>query len=216
MGARAARGDRSQLVTREERQTLATETPGDVAAEESRAPDAQSSTGAAYALELVEVKQALAHVQDTSLPIEQRAQSYASLRVLKLAIDRALREPGRELQAILAALAAEHGEHVQYGPLKLKWRAVGVAWPVNDPGNWTDDGVQQLLHDWQAALGELEGDEAIITEVPEHLEVNTRALGAAVHAGIRSARAFWSELNDQRLRVEEARAASLEVVDTAP
>ena len=205
MGARAARGDRSQLVTREERQTLATETPGDVAAEESRAPDAQSSTGAAYALELVEVKQALAHVQDTSLPIEQRAQSYASLRVLKLAIE-----------AILAALAAEHGEHVQYGPLKLKWRAVGVAWPVNDPGNWTDDGVQQLLHDWQAALGELEGDEAIITEVPEHLEVNTRALGAAVHAGIRSARAFWSELNDQRLRVEEARAASLEVVDTAP
>ena len=199
---------------KDERQTLEPETPGDVAAEVARAPDAQSSTGAAYVLDVREVKQALSHVSDSSIPIEQRAQSYAALRVLKLSIDRATRDAGKELQAVLAQLAAEQGnDRVTYGPLRLKWSAFDVSWPVNDPGNWIDDGVQQLLHDWRAALGDVPGDEAIIVDVPAHLEVNTRALGSAVHAGIRSARAFWTELNEQGLRKEEGRRASLEVVD---
>lgn len=195
--------------TKVERQTLEPETPVAVGDEEARAPDAQSSTSAAYALEARDVKQALAHVQDTSLPIEKRAKSYAALRVLKLQIDRAIREPGRELQALLAELAAQHGDHVQYGPLRLKWSAVNVSWPVNDRGNWQDAGVQQLLRSWRSALGE-EG-ESIIVDVPEHLEVDTKALGAAVHERRPAARAFWDELNEQRLRVEEARRASVEV-----
>lgn len=202
--------------TKIERRALEPETPGDVAAEEARALDAQSSTSEAYALVVQNVKQALAIVSDTSQPIAQRAHVYAGLRLLRLQIDRAIREPGRELQALLAQLAAEQGDHVQYGPLRLKWSAVDVEWPVNAPGNWEDEGVQQLLAEWEAAINvatDSAGLDPIIVDVPHHREVDTRALGAAVHAGLPAARALHRELTERRLRTESHRRASIELVE---
>lgn len=204
---------------RDEGRSLETETPEATrdASEESRAPDPQSSTSEEYALVQSrvnrELEDVLTFVSDSSLPIAQRAPVYAALRKAKLAIDRAIREPGRELQSLLAQLAAEHGDRVQYGPLKLKWSAIDVRWPVNDPGNWIDDSVQEWLEHWSTPL-EREGDEPIIVLVPQHFEVDTRALGAALAlAPSVTLRAFYDELKEKRLRTEAGRRASIEVVD---
>lgn len=202
--------------TKDDRQTLEPETPGASRdAEVTQAPDDQSSTSAEYALAAGDVKRSLALVQDRSVPIADRAPVYAGLRLLKLYIDRAIRETGRELQAHLVELSRETGK-VQYGPLRLGWRAQDVKWPVNERGNWTDDVVQQLLAEWEGTLNvdaERYGTDPIIVRVPQHYEVDTKALGAAVHAGSSTARAFHSALKQQRLRTEVARAATIEVVE---
>jgi hypothetical protein len=183
-----------------------------------RAPDAQSSTSAAYALSEADVNSelevALSFVSDSSLPIADRAQVYALLRRIKLQIDRAIREPGRELQSLLAELAAEHGDRVQYGPLRLKWSAIDVKWPVNDPGNWLDEGVQSWLEDWAALLDTHDDDDPIIPLVPQHYEVDTGVLGSTLAlAPSAKVRRFYDELKERRLRTEQGRRASIEVVD---
>lgn len=203
--------------TKDERQTLDPETPStsrDV--EEDRTPDALSSTGAAYALASSDVKHAidsaLAYVADGARPIEARAPAYVALRRLKLQIDRAIREPGRELQAHMSAMVEHRPERVTWGPLRLAWKAVGVKWPVNDRGNWQDDGVQDWLRGWRSSLDSMYPDAQLIVDVPAHLELDTKALGVAIaKEPSATLRRFYAELKGMRLRTEEARSASIEV-----
>lgn len=148
------------------------------------------------------------YVRDESVPLEQRAPWYGYLRKLKLETERVLKPVTRELTRVMAA----QGDRVTWGNLRLGWRAQDVKYPVNDPGNWADDEVQQLLEEWRVRLNKLRpGDEPIIVHVPEHLEVVPKSLAAAMHEGAGDARRFYNELKARRLRTEEARAATIEV-----
>lgn len=152
------------------------------------------------------VEQAIEAVTDPTLPIEARGAMYAGLRRLRLRIDRVLRPVTQELEMAMVAAGAE-----TWGPLQLRWRAVDVRYPVNDPGNWADATVQELLEGWHADAG----SRPFIREVPRHFEVDTAALGEALHAGDPGARALYADLKRLRLRTEEGRSASLSVREEA-
>ena len=201
------------------------ETPATRGASEetSELDGSASSTIAAYLRDVPDVKaQELetAHrvmgvlarvVGDESIPLERRAPWYAYLRKVKLNVERAVKPVTPELTRAMAEQAGD-GERVRFGPLRLVWRAQDVKYPVNDPDNWGDDGVQSLLSGARHELNALNpGDEPIIVEVPAHLEVVPMRLAAAMHLGSRAARRFYEELKRQRLRTEEAKTASIEV-----
>lgn len=145
---------------------------------------------------------ALLHTLDHGLTIEDRAAAYAVLYALQLAVNRRLREPKMALVEHLIRSGQE-----ALGPLALATVAVDVAWPCNDPGNWSDITVQD-------AMAELAGrpDTAdYIRHIPAHLEIDTAALGADVAAGIPGARALHRELKQRGWRTEQSRRHTLRV-----
>lgn len=152
------------------------------------------------------IDQAVEVVSDPSVPIAQRGLVYAGLRQLRLRIDRVLRPVTQEIEMAMVAANAR-----EWGPLRLTWRSVDVRWPVNDPGNHEDLTVQELLEEWRADPGY----RPFVKEIPHHLEIDTAALGEAVHMGDPGAVALWEELNRRRLRTDEGKAASLSVREAA-
>ena len=152
------------------------------------------------------IDQAIEVVSDPATPIEQRGAVYAALRRLRLRIDRVLRPVTQELEMAMVAADAK-----EWGPLRLSWRSIDVRWPVNDVGNHQDATVQELLAMWR----EDAGYRPFIKEVPHHYEVDTAALGEAVHMGDPGALQLWNELKTRRLRTDEGKAASLSVRDAA-
>jgi hypothetical protein len=152
------------------------------------------------------INTALKQVGDSGLPLEVRGHLYAKLRVLKLRLERALRPITNELTEAMVREGAK-----EYGPLWLTWRAIDVRWPVNDPGNWEDDGVREYLEAKRADPA----SRPFIRAVPAHLEVDTAALGEAVHTGDPAAQAFHRELKDRGLRTEQGKTASLSVRENA-
>lgn len=158
------------------------------------------------------VEDAIAAVGDSSLPIEQRAGPYAVLRAIRLRIDRALRPVGQEIQRAMT----EAGED-RWGPIRLTWRAVDPRYVCNDPGNWGDAGVQDDLALWAAESRYTAPDGTPwVIRIPDHYEIDTRALGAALAAGDPAARELYRLLNEKRYRTEEARAATLTVDEVKP
>lgn len=160
-------------------------------------------------ISLAAVDDALAVVQDTSLPIEQRAPSYAVLRRMRLQIDRAIRSVGQEIQAAMAAVDA-----TEWGPIRLSWKAVDARYPANDEGNWDDDGVQSVLSEWAAnpRYQSPDGTPWVI-RIPAHCEIATAALGAAIAAGDPAARELYRLIREKDYRTEEGRTATLAVVE---
>ena len=159
------------------------------------------------------INEALAKVQDSSVPIEDRAAMYGLLYEIKRRIDRALGTYTRkgptakaELQAHLAGLEGE-----QLGPLYLAWESFDVTWPANDPENWTDYGVQEEL----ALIKQIAP--GFVRAIPAHLELDTAALGEAVHAGDPVALQIHKQCKERGWRKEGGKRAVLKVREaTAP
>ena len=153
---------------------------------------------------------ALAGVQDASLPIEDRAAMYGLLYEVKRRIDRALGtyiRKGATAKAELAAhLAGLEGE--QLGPLYLGWESFDVTWPANDPENWADYGVQEEL----ALIKQIAPE--FVRAIPAHLELDTAALGEAVHAGDPAALQLHRQCKEKGWRREGGKRAVLKVRET--
>ena len=149
----------------------------------------------------VQIVEAMCDVlEDRTRTLPDRAAALAIVWKLSLIIQRRLRLPKHELTRYMA----EQGIR-QLGPLVLGSRAVGVEWPCNDPGNWTDDVVQETLDDLHA--NPLFSD--YVRHVPEHYEIDTAALGKAVAEGSENARELHRSMKAQGWRTEESREPAL-------
>ena len=144
-------------------------------------------------------------IADRRLPMDDRAGAYALLHQVQLRINRGLRAVRDEV-----LIHMTRSDLRELGPLSIKASAVGVAWPVNEPGNWVDLGIQD-------ALAELAADRRTsqyVRRIPAHFELDTAALGAGVAEGNPDARRLHAQVKRSGWRVEEARRLSLEVRPT--
>lgn len=150
---------------------------------------------------------AIEAVENTSLPLETRAASWAALRAWRRVVDRVLRPVGQEIQHAMAAAEAQ-----RWGPIRLTWKAIDPRYPVNDPGNWVDDGVQETLREW-ATSGRYAAPDGTpwVPHIPAHYEIATAALGAAIAAGDPAARELYGLIREKGYRTEAGRAATLTV-----
>ncbi len=80
-----------------------------------------------------------------------------------------------------------------------------MKWPINDPGNWTDDTAQGWLAAIRATAVEY------VREVPAHLEIDTKALGAGMAEGDPVAKELHRLLKRSGYRTEAGRRLSLAV-----
>lgn len=92
------------------------------------------------------------------------------------------------------------------GPLSVKATAAEVQYPINDEGNWSDETTQSFLRDVVLPV-----TPEYVRVVPEHLEIDVKALGEAVHLGDPAARQLWTELNRRRWRTEGYKRLSIAV-----
>jgi LmbE family N-acetylglucosaminyl deacetylase len=144
---------------------------------------------------------ALEALTDTRLTVDDRAAAYGVIHQVQLRLNRALRKVKDEL--------IEHMErnHLKaLGPLSIKSTAIDVAWPCNDEGNWMDATIQGALMDVYARL-----TPEFVKHIPDHYEIDTRALGEAVHLGDPAAQQLHQELKDRHWRTEVGRRLSLNV-----
>jgi hypothetical protein len=144
-------------------------------------------------------------MEDRSLDMRDRGVIYAGLRRLKLHIDRHLRPITQEIERAMIDANAK-----TWGPLQLSWRAVDVAYPVNEEGNWGDATVQDTLAEWRQEAW----FRPFIREIPAHLEIATAALGTSVHEGDPGAIELWQKLNDTGLRTQGVKVPSLSVKES--
>lgn len=148
---------------------------------------------------------AIEAMEDRSLDMRDRGVLYAGLRRLKLHLDRHLRPITQEIERAMIEADAK-----TWGPLQLSWRAIDVAYPANDPGNWGDATVQDQLAAWRKNAWA----RPFIREIPAHLEVDTAALGRAMHEGDPGAIDLWNGLNDAGLRTQGVKVPTLTVKET--
>lgn len=142
------------------------------------------------------------------------ANAYVAGRRLKLTLDRALREPGRQLQAELVRMqrdadpagAARH-RTFRAGPIRLSWRAIDPKWVANEPENWTNREVQAALEE----LAKTPGFSQFVAYLPGHWEVLTQAVGLGMTEGDPAARLMFDQAVEKHWRTEQGRAAVVEV-----
>ncbi len=139
---------------------------------------------------------------DRSLSPESRGAIWATLHRIQLVINRALKANRDDLVIYMQA-----NDLRQMGPLSLKATAIDVKWPINDPGNWTDDTAQGWLAAIRATAVEY------IREVPAHLEIDTKALGAGMAEGDPVAKELHRLLKRSGYRTEAGRRLSLAVTE---
>jgi hypothetical protein len=149
--------------------------------------------------------EAIEAVGDRGLDIRDRGLIYVGLRRLRLRIDRALRPITQEFERAMVEADAK-----SWGPLELRWRAIDVAYPVNEEGNWGDATVQDTLAEWRKEAW----FRPFIRQIPAHLEIATAALGTSVHEGDPGAIELWQKLNDTGLRTQGVKVPSLSVKES--
>jgi hypothetical protein len=152
------------------------------------------------------VNEAMAGVGDPNVPFESRVAYYALLYEFARRINKALgtyvRKGPSAKSEITEHLVRNGGE---MGPLYISWDSFEVEWPVNDEGNWSDSGVQEELSVYSLVAPEY------VRHVPDHFEINTAALGEAVHMGDPVARQLHTEAKARGWRTEGGRRAALKV-----
>ena len=152
------------------------------------------------------VNEAMAKVNDPKVPVEDRVAMYGFLHEFARRIHKALgtyQRKGPSAKSELTEYLVRNGEEL--GPLYIAWEAFDVAWPVNDEDNWADAGVQEQLSVFSLIAPDY------IRHVPDHFEINTAALGEAVHMGDPVARQLHTEAKDRGWRTEGGRRAALKV-----
>jgi hypothetical protein len=155
------------------------------------------------------IEAALEAVADRRLDPDSRAPLYAVLYQTQLRITRHLRPVADEL---IATMLADGLRTLADGDLALRARGVGVEWPCNDPGNWTDDGVQESL----ASIWADRKTQRYIRAVPAHFEVDTLAIQAGFVEGDPSVVELHRRLSDAGYRTERERRPSLVVRERRP
>lgn len=158
----------------------------------------------------------LSVLADDSLELPVKANAYVAGRRLKLTLDRALREPGRQLQAELVKLqmatdphGAERHKPFRAGPLKLSWKAIEPKWVCNDPQFHTDPRVQESLED----LFDDPSTRQFVARIPGHYEILPQAIGMAMTEGDPIARRLFEQSIEKGWRSALGRAAVVEVTD---
>ena len=146
------------------------------------------------------LQEAVATLTNPETPIEDRAAIYSAIWGLQIYANRALRKVKDDIIVYM-----ERNKLKALGPLSVKATAIDVRWPVNDPDNWADSTTQDYLAIVRSVSPEY------VRHVPDHLEIDTAALGEAVHLGDPVARQLHADLKDQHLRTEEGRRLSLAV-----
>lgn len=146
------------------------------------------------------IDRALDVVSNSLAVPEDRGAAYALLHQVQLRINRVLRKAKDDL-----ILHMEREGLRSMGPLSVKATAIDPRYPVNDEGNWADAGTQEELEQ----LAKIAPD--FIRRVPEHFEIRTAELGAAVHAGDPVAIQLYTVCKERRWRVEDGRRLSLAV-----
>jgi hypothetical protein len=151
---------------------------------------------------------ALEALTDASLTVEDRAGAYAVLHQVQLRIRRALglvQTKGPTVKDEIITYMVQN-KLKALGPLTIASSAEGVQWPVNAEGNWLDATVQDTIRDVIRPVAP-----EFVRHVPEHFEIRTAELGAAVHAGDPVAMQLHAELKVRGWRTEESRRLSLAV-----
>jgi len=153
------------------------------------------------------IEDAMTALQDPDTPVEDRASVYALLYEIQRRIHRALgtyaRGKGSTPKSELAEHLVRNGEEL--GPLYIAWESFDVAWPVNDPDNWGDAGVQEQLETFRLMAPDY------IRRVPDHLEIDTAALGEGVVNLDPVARELHKACKERGWRTEGGRRAALKV-----
>ena len=153
------------------------------------------------------IDHAMAAIRDPNVPMEDKAAMYGLLVTIVRRINKAMGTyirsgptPKSELAAHLATLEGE-----ELGPLYLGWESFDVTWPANDPENWTDYGVQEEL----ALIKQITPE--FVRSIPAHLELDTAALGEAVHNGDPAAIQLHRQCKEKGWRREGGKRAVLKV-----
>lgn len=144
---------------------------------------------------------ALEALTDTRLTIEDRAGAYAVIHQVQLRLNRALRKVKDELIVYM-----KQNDLKALGPLSIKATSIDVEWPCNMEANWTDATVQDTFRDILLPIAP-----EFIRKIPAHYELNTAALGAAVHLGDPLALQVHREVKARGWRTEAGKRLSLEV-----
>ena len=95
------------------------------------------------------------------------------------------------------------------GPVQVKATAFDVTWPVNDPDNWDDNGLQNELQIMAGIAPDY------IRLVPEHYELDTAAMGQGISMGDPVAVKLQRHAADSGWRREGGRRLSLAVKESA-
>lgn len=151
------------------------------------------------------IDRAVVIVGDSLAPIEDRGASYALLHQIQLRINRVLRKAKDDL-----IIYIESNNLKALGPLSIKATSIDAHYPVNDEGNWDDAGTQEELEQYAKLAPDF------IRRVPEHFEIRTAELGAAVHAGDPVARQLWTVCQERGWRKDEGKRLSLAVQEAKP
>lgn len=149
------------------------------------------------------IDSALSALSDTRLSIEDRAAAYGVIHQVQLRMNRALRKVKDELIVYM-----EREGMKALGPLSIRSTAFDVEWPCNAEANWEDATIQDTFRDVILPLAP-----EFVRHVPEHYEIKTAELGAAVHAGDPVAIQLHRELKDRGWRTEGGRRLSIAVAE---
>jgi hypothetical protein len=147
------------------------------------------------------IDSALEVLTDTRLTVEDKAGAYGVLHQVQLRINRALRKVKDDIIVYM-----RENELKALGPLSVKSTPIDVTWPVNAEGNWTDATVQDALRELILPIAP-----EFVRKIPAHLELDTAALGAAVHMGDPVALEVHRQVKAHGWRNEAGRRLSLEV-----
>ena len=144
---------------------------------------------------------ALDALHDMRLTIEDRAGAYAVLHQVQLRINRALRKVKDDLIVYM-----RQNDLKSLGPLSVKSTPFDVEWPCNSEANWADATTQDTKRDVFLPIAP-----EYIRVVPEHYEIRTAALGAAVHLGDPLALQLHHDIKALGWRTEGGKRLSIEV-----
>ena len=147
------------------------------------------------------IDSALEALSDSRLTTEDKAGAYALLHQVQLRINRALRKVKDDIIVYM-----RENDLRALGPLSVKATAIDVAWPCNEPANWEDATVQDTFRDVLLPIAP-----EYIRKIPAHYELDTAALGAAVHLGDPLALQVHREVKARGWRTEAGKRLSLEV-----
>lgn len=158
---------------------------------------------------MTDLDRALALVNDSSLTLEQRADAYAQLRILRREIDRILKSRRvRDLEHAIAKQMLDAGVR-EYGLVRLSMKSIAPKYRCNDPDYYTDVGVIDAM----AELSAVPEYAPWLVRIPEHLEVRTADLGKALASGDPAARRLFNDLQRMKLRTSEGKEPVLSAAE---
>jgi hypothetical protein len=151
---------------------------------------------------IARIDNVLGILADREQTLDNRAAAYAVAQQVKLRLDRGLKASRDDL-----IRGMQSADLKELGPLSIKSAAVDPVYPVNDPENWGDSGVQD-------ALEELTEDRSLrpyVRLVPRHFEIDVYRMVEDIRLGVQAALNLYQILNVNHWRVERERRYSLAV-----